>query len=75
MNIEKEIKDLAVEIQLRDCYGCNYERASLKDHTCLDDYYYNLAYSEAFDIIKAKHKDRPESQDFFENRNFGFVFP
>ena len=74
MNIEQEIKDLAIEIQLRDCYGCNYDRPSVKDHTCLDDYYYNLAYSEAFDIIKSKYKDRPESKEVFERLNFGFTF-
>ena len=72
MNIDQEIKDLANEIQLRDCFGCNFNRASLKDHTCFDEYYYQLAYSQAYDIIRTKYKDLPDSEQYFERFNFGF---
>jgi hypothetical protein len=72
MNIEQEINNLAIEIQLKDCYGCIYNLASVKNHTCLDDYYYQLAYTQAYDIIRTKYKDIPDSEQVFENYNFGF---
>ena len=70
MNIEQEIRDLAIQIQQADCYGCNYNRPSQKDHTCMDAYYYELAYSQAFDQIKSKYTNTPEVQPAFDR--FGY---
>lgn len=70
MNIEQEIRDLAIDIQIAECYGCNYDRPSQRDHTCMDEYYYQLAYSQAFDQIKAKYADRPEHNQVFDR--FGY---
>ena len=70
MNIEQEIKDLAIQIQIDDCYGCNYNRPSQRDHTCMDAFYYEIAYSQAFNQIKTKYIDKPEIQHNFDR--FGF---
>ena len=72
MNIEQEIKDLAIQIQIDDCYGCNYNRPSQRDHTCLNTIDYEFAYYQAYNQIKRKYIDNPEVQLAFER--FGYPY-
>jgi hypothetical protein len=55
MDFSQEIKDLAIEIQIDNCFGCKFECPSQKDHSCMDEFYYDLALYQATELIKSKY--------------------
>jgi hypothetical protein len=55
MDLYQEITELAIKLQIEDCFGCKFGCPSQKDHTCLDEFYYELALYQATELIKIKY--------------------
>jgi hypothetical protein len=70
MNLDREILDLAIELQILDCFGCNHKCPSQTDHTCMDQYYYELALYRAIELTNSKYNisvDRAQVFDRLKN--------
>lgn len=54
-DIEREIEKLAYNLHIENCEGCRFDDNTEKKHTCLDQYYYQLAHTQALYEIEAKY--------------------
>lgn len=74
MDYNQEIIDLAIQIQVSQCYGCNYNSSVDKDHTCKDNFYFEVALSQSTDIIRRNYNITPDSDILKDRLSLGYPF-
>lgn len=69
MELIQEIESLSIDFLKINCFGCCHECPSQRDHTCMDEYYYNLALDEAIDLVNRKYKIDIDRNWYNENKS------